>query len=381
MDAFRLMPQAAVVEVLAEFGRRWNNASDPFRHEAQALDRPFPFVMTRLSLDALLQSLTMEALWELIDAEEVRDVLGPPRIGHIIAGNTPLLAWTSLLRALLMRSGSRVKLPSGEAALWGYLFQRSLASVSPTLASSITLEQWPGGTGPQEQELLQSVDLALVYGSDETITALRALCPLETALIGYGHRVSLGWVLPGADGAEAADGLATDVLLYDQGGCLSPQTVFVSGTMADAVAFAAVLAGALTDAVRRYPLPSRLPQAAARVREARALARMEPDTHLWEDPALRWTVVARPEGEFTASPTHGVVSVQPLPAADALPAALRPVQGRLQGAAVAGERGRLDAEAALRACGASYLCAPGRLQAPPLSWPQDNIAPLRSLCL
>ena len=45
-------------------------------------------------------------------------------IGHVIAGNTPLLAWTSLLRALLMRSASVVKLPSGDAAEWGQAVPR-----------------------------------------------------------------------------------------------------------------------------------------------------------------------------------------------------------------------------------------------------------------
>ena len=75
----------------------------------------------------------------------MRDALGVPHVGHVIAGNTPLLAWTSLLRALLMRSASLVKLPSGDAAEWGKLFHASLADVSPALASGIELRQWPGG--------------------------------------------------------------------------------------------------------------------------------------------------------------------------------------------------------------------------------------------
>ncbi|MBV9848711.1 MAG: hypothetical protein JO250_03390 [Armatimonadetes bacterium] len=372
------LSQAEVVAALAAFARRWRDPADSFRRRTEALVAPFPFAMVRVSLDALLDSLTPDALWRLIDSEGVRDACGVPLVGHVIAGNTPLLAWTSVLRALLMRSASLVKLPSGDAAEWGRLFHASLAEVSPALASSVELQRWAGGTRERDRALCESVDLVLAYGSDETINALRALCPPDTPLVGYGHRVSFGLVLDGADWDEAARGFATDILLYDQGGCLSPQTIFVEGDWGQAQFFAAGLADALAAAVPEYPLPHRDPRAAGRVREARALARMEAGTHLWEDHALRWTVIARPAAAFTLSPTHGVVSVQPLASRDALPAALAPVRRHLQGCALAAPS-LTPPELAAGGLGVSYLCPPGRLQAPPLSWPQDDRPVLRSL--
>jgi hypothetical protein len=374
-----LMPQAAIVEAVAEFARRWRDPADPFRQQAEIITCPFPFAMTRLSLEALLDSLTPETLWALIDAEGVRDAYGPRCISHVIAGNTPLLAWTSLLRALLMRSQSRVKLPSSDTARWGHLFQDSLAAVSPLLASSIELFQWPGGASlVQEREFCESADLVLAYGSDRTIASLHALCPSDTPLIGYGHRVSFGLVCEGFDHDDTAQGLATDILLYDQGGCLSPQTIFVMGASQSQDVFAARLASALTENVPNYPLPNRDPLAAMRVREARVLARMEPETRLWEDSNLRWTVISRPETAFVPSPTHGVVSVQRLPhGLSDLPVALLPVRQYLQGCAVAGPDDLR--EDLIRDFAISYVCLPGRLQAPPLNWPQDNIPPLRSL--
>ena len=374
----RTLTQAEVVAAVAEFARRWRDPADPFRRRAEALTTPFPFAMTRLSLDALLQSLTPEPLWRLIDEEGVREAYGVPRVGHVLAGNTPLLAWTSLLRALLMRSASRVKLPSGDAAEWGRLFHASLAAVSPPLASSIELGQWPGGTADRDRALCESVDLVLSYGSDRSMDALRALCPPDTPLIGYGHRVSFGLLPEDADEAEAARGFAADILLYDQGGCLSPQTLFVEGGWERSVAFAARLAAALATALPDFPLPHRAPHAAARVREARQIARMEAaGLRLWEDPGLRWTVIARPSSVFTVSPTHGVVSVQPLAAWGDLPAALAPVRDRLQGCAWAGSS---PAPPELGAAGAlSYQCPPGQLQAPPLAWPQDGRPVLRTL--
>ena len=372
------MSQAEVVMALAEFGRCWRDPGFSCRREAEALTCPYPFAMTRVSLDALLDSLTPEALWQLIDGEGVRDDRGAPLIGHIIAGNTPLLAWTSLLRALLMRSASLVKLPSGDAAGWGRLFVQSLLGVAPTLASCITLMEWPGGSTGLDRALCENVDVILAYGSDKTVAALQALCPPETPFVGYGHRVSFGLLLEGADEVEAARGFATDVLLYDQGGCLSPQTLFVEGTIQRTRIFASHLASALDWAVREYPLPHRAPQAAARVREARLLAKMEAGASVWEDPTLRWTVIARPDLEFTPSPTHGVVSVQPLLSVADLPTALSPVRASLQGCAVACGDASSPPELGM-VSGVSYICCPGRLQAPPLSWPEDGRPVLRSL--
>ncbi len=366
------MPQAEVVDSLAALAERWRDPAYPPRLEAETWQEPFPFAMVQVSLDALLYSLAPEALWVLIDAEDVRDAQGYPIIGHVIAGNTPLLAWVSIIRALLVRSASFVKLPSGPAAQWGRLFQKTLADVSPDLAACVHLDQWPGGTTEREAALCAGVDLVMAHGSDATMCALRALCPPPTRFIGYGHRVSFGLVTRGNGTPEAAAGFAKDILLYDQGGCLSPQTIFVEGTWEDALAFAERLAAALPVVAARYPLPVRAEQGGAAVREARGLAWMGAGNRLWEDPSLRWTVIARPQPAFAPSPTFGVVSVQPLTSLEDLPEAVASVASCLQGGAVAGKESDYIPNV-------SYLCAPGELQAPPLSWRQDGRDVLRVL--
>ena len=371
-DTLAPMPQAHVVSILMGWAERWRDPAYPPRREAETWQEPFPFAMVQVSLDALLDSLTPEALWVLIDAEDVRDAQGYPVIGHVIAGNTPLLAWVSIIRALLVRSASFVKLPSGPAAEWGRLFVRSLADVSPDLAACVCLDQWPGGTTAQDVALCVSADLIMAHGGDDTMNVLRGLCPPPTPFVGYGHRISFGLVTRGSGDAEAAAGFAKDVLLYDQGGCLSPQTIFVEGGWENAVAFARRLAAALPDATACYPLPRRVERAGAAVREARELAWMGEGNRIWEGEGLRWTVIARPQTVFAASPTFGVVSVQPVASLEDLPGALAPVAGYLQGCAVAGEAGDYTP-------GVSYLCKPGDLQAPPLSWRQDGRDVLRVL--
>ncbi len=364
------MPRAAVVAALAEFAAHWRDPSCGPRRQAEQMQEPFPFAMTQVSLNSLLDSLTSDSLWQLIDSENVRNAKGHSLVGHVIAGNTPLLAWVCTIRALLVGSASLVKLPSGPASVWGQWFHQALAGVSPELAQCVFMAQWPGETAELNAALCGGVDLVMVQGSDETLHTLRALCPAGTPFVGYGHRVSFGLVCKGS--TNAAAGFAKDVLLYDQGGCLSPQTIFVEGGWQEARDFAESLAEALAAAAIRYPLPVRAAYAPRTVREARELAHMEEGTRLWKDPAGRWTVVARPQRAFTPSPTFGVVSVQPLGTLADLPEAIAPVAAFLQGCAVAG-----DAQDYLPAV--SYLCGPGELQAPPLSWRQDGRDVLRAL--
>ena len=366
------MPQSEVIVALAAFADNWRDPCYPLRLEAESWQEPFPFDMVEVSLNALLDSLTPEALWALIDAEEAHDKQGYSVIGHVIAGNTPLLSWVSLIRALLVRSASFVKVPSGPAGQWAELFRRSLADVSPAIASCLHLAQWPGGTQELDAALCAGTDLVMAHGSDHTMRDLSALCPPATSFVGYGHRVSFGLVPRGNGTVEAAEEFAKDVLLYDQGGCLSPQTIFVEGDWPDTLAFAARLAEALPNAAATYPLPIRGAQAAMTVREARLLAVMEEGNRLWEGQDLRWTVVARPQRALVPSPTYGVVSVQPLNSLEDLPEAISHVAGHLQGCAVAGE-------AADYIPNVSRLCAPGKLQAPPLSWRQDGRDVLRVL--
>lgn len=372
------LSQAEAVDVIVRWADLWRDLGSPFRREAQLLGGSFSWEMVDCSLTPLVESLTLENLWELIDAEGVRGMVGPALIGHVIAANTPLLSWASLLRGLLLRSAAVVKLPSGPTAAWAEIFQRSLATVSPILAESISLLSWPGGTESLDACLCQNVDTLVAYGNDAAISELRGRCPANTTFVGYGHRVSFGLMLRGIDWKAAADGFSRDVLLYEQGGCLSAQTVFIEGDFAAARSFGAELANALANSATRFPQAARSAGEAARVREARALARMEPSAAIWEDADLRWTVIARSDEAFVGSPGHGVVSVQPIQNMSSLPVALHPIIDRLQGCAIAGGEAALAAQMLSR-LGVSRICASGDLQRPPFSWREDGRDLLRSL--
>lgn len=356
----------------------WQNPDFSVRCEAARDPGEFSFDMVEVSLAGLLSSLSAKSLERLVISEEPDLTKAPALIGHIIAGNTPLLSWTSVIRALLVGSASLVKAPTSPQSCWIDYLIRTLQIAAPELADLVDTVSWRGGDSRLDGALCDSVDRVVVYGADSTIDAVRRLAPGKT--LGYGHRLSAGFVLAGCDEAAAADGLASDVLVYDQSGCLSPHTVFVEGGFPEAIAFGSRLSAAFGSSRFSRSMPPHSAARAAAVREYRELCRFSAVQQMWEGDSLRWTVIASPERRFRATPTYSIVHVAPFDAADAS-SALDVVRGKLQGAAIAAGPGGAPAELSvqIKQFGVSYICAPGELQAPPLNWRENGLPVLQSL--
>jgi hypothetical protein len=92
-----------------------------------------------------------------------------------------------------------------------------------------------------------------VYGSTETIAAIRARAPSGAIVRGHGPGMGIAWVTRAANVNLAAAGLAADVLPFDQRGCLSPRVAIVEGTEARAEAFAGALDASLRALGQRVP--------------------------------------------------------------------------------------------------------------------------------
>ncbi len=344
---------------------------------------------------ALLSGLSREALWALLEEEfgdpEVLDgfraragggrrrALGPAVTAHFFAGNTPLLAWPALAACLLVKSAAFGKLSRGETE-WAGVFTRALDEVSPDLARCVALETWPGGTRDLDALLCSEADAVAAYGSDATLEQIHSLVPVSVPFHGFGHRVSIGLVLRGADEESAAAGLARDVLLFDQEGCLSTAMLFIEGDTGDAARFGEHLAGALEQQACAWALPPREAESAAQVRAAREVALFAEGARVWGDPGLRWSVILAPGAAPEPTCSACVVPLHPLPDLDALPALLGPLRRHLQGAALAAPPERVPAAAeALARAGVNRICAPGELQSPPFSWHHDGRLVLASL--
>ncbi|WP_437292408.1 acyl-CoA reductase [Sorangium sp. So ce406] len=204
-----------------------------------------------------------------------------------------------------------------------------------------------------------------IYGSDETVAALRARAGRGVLVRGHGAGLGLAVVGPAADIAEAARDIADDVVPFDQRGCLSPRFVLVEGPAERAEALARALHEALGRAGARVP---RGPiDGAARAEIAMYRATLEAVGSFWEGEGHGVGLDAAPRS-LLLPPAARVVHVAASSAA-AAPALLAPIRGAITaiGAGGGGELARAASAAAPRA----RVSALGRMQRPPLDGPVD----------
>jgi acyl-CoA reductase LuxC len=363
-------------DLLAAWGDTVATFLRPSSLERRALDPP----LARLSglsreglkagLEAVLGGVQREPAAALLArarpaAENAGSVLA------ILASNLPALAVQPLLPALLVRRPVLLKSPSAEP-LFAPAFLAALTRREPRLAGAVAAATWPGGAKDLEEPVLAGVGTVLAYGESETLEDLKRRAPGK--VIGYGPQTSLAAIGAKVDPREAAAGLARDVALFDQRGCLSVAAVYTAG---DAPALAGRLSEALQDLGRRWPPGPPARTALAAVQHLRLEAEMR---GLWQSSLdiREGTVVVDPDPRFRPSPGLRTVRVHPLEDLSHLPKILEPWHGRLQGAALGGEEAwRLEPR--LAELGISRCAPPGQLQSPDATWHNGGINPLAVL--
>jgi hypothetical protein len=377
-------------ETLAALARVFDGWSDPSSAWRLALESELPGAtgfspqMVREGLARGLDGWSGDALRELVAREigppERLDSAGPGMaVGFdvtavLLAGSIPMPSLVSLLTPLALRSPVLAKSASRDSVT-PRLLARSLAETDAELAQCLEIIDVPGVDAERIGALLEA-DCVVATGSDETISAVRSRVQPDRRVVVRGHRLSLAALgVAASDGAaleDVAGRLALDVALWDQLGCLSPIAVYVVGEdAADRVA--AALARALAAAERRWPRGDVGATAAAVIAHERADAELRRAAGrrvaLHASEGSLWTVLREDGSEPRPAPLHRFVRVLPVRDAAAIPAALAPLAAHLAGVAIEGFGPHTRSLAReLADLGASRICAPGRLQAPPLAW-------------
>jgi hypothetical protein len=344
--------------------------------ERRALDPP----LIRLSglsrdglgvaLDTVLGGVRKEAAAALLARARPAPAEAGPVLA-VLASNLPGLAVQPLLPALLARRPILLKSPSVEP-LFAPAFLAGLVRREPRLAGALAAATWAGGDAALEAPVLARVERVLAYGDQPALDDLERRAPGK--VVGFGPKTSLAVVGASADLRITTEGLARDIALFDQRGCLSVAAIYTAGNAGE---LAERLAGELQDLARRWPAGPPAKPASAAVQHLR----LDSEIHgLWVSSlSLReGTVVVDPNPEFRPSPGLRTVRVHPLENLARLPSILASWRGRLQGAALAGE----DAwalEPRLAELGFSRFAAPGELQSPDASWNNGGIDLLAAL--
>ena len=395
----------SLVNVIAEVADNWLNEAYPFRKLAlEQGPKATGFSRGTLSggLGDFFKQLTVENLNALLvqdlghlkrldgltatSAEERLNraafALGPEFLVHIAAGNIPNPTLMSMVLGLLVRSAQFVKCASGTAFL-PRLFAHSIYDTDRKLGACLEVAEWRGGSEAVEQALFDEADCVTVTGSDETLTAIRAKLPIKTRLLSYGHRVSFGFVSSGAllgfSAMKVVQRAATDVVAWDQLGCLSPHVIYVEhGGGASVEQFAEMLAEELAKRETSEPHGILPTETAATIASRRAFyevrAAHSPDTRMWRsENSTAWTVVYETDPKFQASCLHRFVYVKGTPDLENALRGADELRGKISTVGLAASEDKAEELAQRLACwGVTRICPLGQMQNPPLNWRHDG---------
>jgi hypothetical protein len=353
--------------VLAAWDRAVELFRDPLSTERRALD---PRLASACALSPQGVAAGLEAvLWGVRRAPAQR-LLAAARVANgassrgltlvVLAANLPGLAVQPLLRGLARGDAVLLKSASAEPC-FAPAFVAALTAFEPALGDCVAAVTWPGGDLEIEPPLLERARRVEVFGGDDAVRSWRGRA--GDRLKAYGPRLSVGIVARGADLAAAAAGLARDIALFDQRGCLSPQAILVEE---NADRLAAELAAALTAIAREIPAGAALATDLAAVQQVRAEAEMRGLTA----PVMAiddGTVIVETGAALEPSPGRRTVRLYTLGSMDSLAARLAPWRGRIQGAALCGELSE-GAHETLRELDVTRLAPAGELQRPEADW-------------
>jgi hypothetical protein len=395
-----------MIKFLCEVAESWLEPEYPFRKFALELGPEktgFARATLAKGLDNYFRQLTRDNLHSLLQqefgdakrldkfvathveekSERAAIATGPDILVHVAAGNIPNPTLTSIVFGLLMRSAQFVKCASGSSFL-PRMFAHSIYDSDPKLGACLEIAEWRGGDTALESVLFAEADCVTATGSDETLAAIRARLPIKTRFVGYGHRVSFGFVAGGALHGSRVKKIvaasADDVVAWNQLGCLSPHVIYVeAGGGVSPENFAELLADELERREQTEPrggLPAEHAAAIASRRgiyEVRAVHSPETTRHWCSKNSTAWTVVFEADARFQISCLNRFIYVKP---ATSLTEALQnadAVRGKVSTVGVAAPEEKIQELAMqLARWGATRICPLGRMQDPPLAWRHDG---------
>jgi hypothetical protein len=339
------LPIRDVIDFLVEVGAALDYDKNEFLQEAlehslahntlerrilETTYRSLPFFFIRENLEFQVEQ---EIGWEAIDGWQGiprpsghpgRVRAFPPRLVHVIAGNTPAVAVTTIVRGALSKGVNLIKVPANDLFTAAAIL-RTMSKIDPDHPTlrSFSAVYWKGGDTRIESAIMrpQFFDKLVVWGGDSAVSnALRYAGP-GFEIVSFDPKVSVSMVgreiyTDEALLDDAAERAAIDVSLFNQDACAASRYVYAEGDIDDVDRFAEKLLGQL---VRERPLSSAVaaPLSNELRDEVGVLETLEPIYRVWGDFSGAGLVVRSedPVDFYPVSKTVNVVVVESLEAA------------------------------------------------------------------
>ena len=397
------LQQERIVRCLAQAAMNWLDHDHPIRRLALEPGRTqFSPETLATGLDHYFAKVTEESLFNLLTQEFGHEnrldspvstpeenvhrrsamVTGPFLIAHITAGNIPCPTFSSMIHGLLVRSAQFVKCASGNSFL-PRLLAHSIYEIEPKLGACIEVAEWAGGSEQLEGALFHEADFVTATGADVTLKNIRSRLPSGKGFLGFGHRVSFGYItkdfLSRAQARLAAKQAAIDVIAWDQSGCLSPHAFYIEeGAAMTPEMFAAMLAEELAHLESQQPRGNLTVAESAIVTAARGFfevrAANSGGTKIWaSEESTAWTVVFDDDTVFQHSCLSRFILVKPAKDLESALRAAEMVRGKVSTVAIAASVVAVTPLAQqLARWGVTRVCPIGQMQNPPLAWRHDG---------
>jgi hypothetical protein len=250
------------VRALVRAAQRIADPNDPLGREA----RPLLVASTGLSAEGVELALAecLETHPSEDDIERLASSVTPAPRAHVVLSASVFVAAHRAIALGLASSVSVFVKPSRRDPAMSHL----LARAAPGLFHIV--DRLDASSG----------DVVFAYGSDDALGAVRSALPDGVRFEAHGTGIGVCVLELDTDAASEelerlARAVASDVVPFDQFGCLSPRVVLVVGSEVETERFASSLAQALSDAEVRVPrgrIPDDVAVAAARYRDAMTVA-------------------------------------------------------------------------------------------------------------
>ena len=242
----------------------------------------------------------------------------PPRLVHMLAGNSPSACMMSLIDGALVKAVNLYKMPSADPFTTVAVL-RTMADIDPDhpVVRSISAVYWKGGDASVEGVVYRSqyFDKLVAWGGGPAITNAAKYVGPGFQLIAFDPKVSISVI--GREAfesdetlAEAAELAALDCTTMNQDACVSSRHMYVEGSVDDVDRFCAALVERM--GIERHFGSAVGPKTPPEIREAvDGLRWLEPDYRVWGDFDGSGLVVRSPE-PLDFHPSNKTVNVVPI---------------------------------------------------------------------
>ena len=220
---------------------------------------------------------------------------------HILAGNVPAVAITSILRGSLTKNVNIIKMSNRDVITPSY-FVQAFHDIDPEhpITKSTSVLYWPHTNLEIFRKIIPFVNVVSVWGGQDTIEETRRNTPQGVELLEFGPRRGIHLIGREIfhDLDKATINAAHDLTLFDQECCFSPQMTFVEG---DVEKYAESLAKSLEEENTRLPKGYADPKFHANITNARMYSKFR-GHKVHTSSRTEWTIIVAQSIEDL--PTH-----------------------------------------------------------------------------